>query len=423
MELKSKRISLGKNINLNLIKTNKFKSNLLSCYFMRPLDKKEVTKNPLIPLVLKRGSEEYPTNLSMQRKLEEMYGANLSIGVNKRGDSQVVRFSMEWANGEYLNDPEYDYEITNMLKNIIYKPKLEEGVFKQSYVKQEKENLRKTINSKIDEKRSYAISRCIEEMCKDEKNSIYHLGYVEDLEDIDEKNLYNHYKDFLETSPIEVFYVGTFDEKFVKHLKEIFAQERENIVEIQSDPLTISDDEPKFIEESLDVNQGKLVLGAKVGIDYKDKLLYNGLILASNILGGGPNSKLFKEVREKESLAYYVASSVYKFKSILIIDAGIEFENFNKTKEIIELQLDRLKAGEFTKEDMDIGKSAVKTSMESIGDSIFLISEFFFSQLLSDEKRSLKKIIDDFNEITAEDVIQAAKKIKIDTVYFMNGKK
>lgn len=422
MTLKTERIKLGKGINLNLIKTDKFKSNLLSCYFIRPLDRGEVTKNPLIPLVLKRGSEDYPTNLDMQRKLEEMYGANLSVAVNKRGDRQVVRFSMEWANGDYLNDSKYDYEITNILKNIIYKPALEEGAFKSSYVKQEKENLKKTINSKIDNKRSFAIGRCIEEMCKDAKFSLYHLGYVEDLDHIDENNLYEHYKDFLDTSPIEIFYVGTFDDKFINHLKELFSTERKDIIKIEKEPLTRSNDNPKFVEEVLDVNQGKLVLGCKVGIDYKDKL-YNGLILASNILGGGPNSKLFKEVREKESLAYYVASSVYKFKSIVIIDGGIEFENFKKTKDIIQRELERLKSGNFTKEDMDIGKSSVKTSMESIGDSIFLISEFFFSQLLSQEERSLEKIIEDFNNVTRDEVIQAAEKIKIDTVYFMNGKK
>lgn len=422
MSLKPERINLGNNINLNLVKTDKFKSNLLSAYFIRPLDRCEVTMNPLIPLMLKRGTEDYPTNLDLQKKLEEMYGANFNIAVNKRGDRQVVRFSMEWANGDYLKDPEYDYEITKILKNIIYKPALEDGVFNSSYLKQEKENLRKTINGKIDDKRSYAIDKCIEEMCKDEKFSIYHLGYVEDLDEIDEKKLFDHYKDFLETSPIEIFYVGAYDERFVNHLKELFSLDRKKIVEIEKEALTMPIGDIKYIEESLDVNQGKLVMGYRAGIDYKDKL-YNGLILASNIFGGGPNSKLFKEVREKESLAYYVSSSVHKFKSIIIVDGGIEFENFQKTKDIIDVELEKLKSGDFTKEDMDIGKSAVKTSMESIGDSIFLISEFFFSQLISEEKRSIEEIIKDFNSVTREEVIQAAEKIKIDTIYFMNGKK
>lgn len=421
MSLKTERINLGNNINLNLIKTDKFKSNLLSAYFIRPLDREEVTKNTLIPMVLKRGTKDYPTNLDLQKKLEEMYGANFNIGVNKKGDRQVVKFSMEWANGDYLHDPEYDYEITQILKDIIYKPVVKEGNFNSSYVKQEKKNLEKVINGKIDNKRSFAIDRCIEEMCKDEKFSIYHLGYTEDLESIDEKNLFEHYKSFLNTSPIELFYVGTFDEKFINHLKEMFSMEREDIVKIEEDPLFMPTDKVKYIEDSLDVNQGKLVIGYRAGIGHKDKL-YNGLILASNIFGGGPNSKLFREVREKESLAYYISSSVNKYKSIIIVDGGIEFDKYEETKSIVERELEKLKAGDFTQEDMNIGKSAVKTSMESIGDSIALISEFFFNQLLGDEKRSLEEIIEDFNSTTKEEVIQAANKIKIDTVYFMNGK-
>lgn len=421
MSLKTERINLGNNINLNLIKTDKFKSNLLSAYFIRPLDREEVTKNTLIPMVLKRGTKDYPTNLDLQKKLEEMYGANFNIGVNKKGDRQVVKFSMEWANGDYLHDPEYDYEITQILKDIIYKPVVKEGNFNSSYVKQEKKNLEKIINGKIDNKRSFAIDRCIEEMCKDEKFSIYHLGYTEDLESIDEKNLFEHYKSFLNTSPIELFYVGTFDEKFINHLKEMFSMEREDIVKIEEEPLLMPTDKVKYIEDSLDVNQGKLVIGYRAGIGHKDKL-YNGLILASNIFGGGPNSKLFREVREKESLAYYISSSVNKYKSIIIVDGGIEFDKYEETKSIVERELEKLKAGDFTQEDMNIGKSAVKTSMESIGDSIALISEFFFNQLLGDEKRSLEEIIEDFNSTTKEEVIQAANKIKIDTVYFMNGK-
>lgn len=422
MSLKAERINLGNNINLNLVKTDKFKSNLLSMYLIRPLNRDEVTRNPLIPMVLKRGSEDYPTNLDLQKKLEEMYGANFNISVNKKMDRQIIRFSMEWANGDYLNDPDYDCRITKILKDIIYKPVLENGVFKSQYLSQEKNNLKKIINGKIDNKRSYAINRCIEEMCRDEKFSIYELGYVEDLETINEKNLYNHYIDVLETSPIELFYVGSFDEDFVNYLKDTFSVERDNIVQIESDPLASQVGEVKNLEENLDVSQGKLVIGYRAGIDYKDKL-YNGLVLASNIFGGGPNSKLFREVREKESLAYYIASSVNKYKSIIVVDGGIEFDKFQETKEIIARELEKLKAGEFTEEDMNIGKIAAKTSMESIGDSIFGISAFFFNQLLFHEQRSLEEIIEDYLSTTREEVIEAAKKIEIDTIYFMNGKK
>ena len=166
LSLKSEKIQIGNGINLNLVKTDKFKSNLLSFYFLRPLTKEEATKNALLPLVLKRGTDEYKTNLEIQKKLEENYGANLSLAINKRGEKHVLRFTVETVSGEYVSNKEYIYDVFNLLKSIIFNPLLEEGYFKKSYVDQEKENLKRKIESRINDKRSYAIDRCIEEMCK-----------------------------------------------------------------------------------------------------------------------------------------------------------------------------------------------------------------------------------------------------------------
>ena len=166
LNLKSERIKIGNGINLNLVKTDKFKSNLLSFYFLRPLTKEEVTKNALLPLVLKRGTDEYKTNLEIQKKLEENYGADLSVAINKRGEKHVLRFTVETVNGDYVGNKEYISDVFNLLKSIIFNPLLEDGYFKKSYVDQEKENLKRRIESRINDKRSYAIDRCIEEMCK-----------------------------------------------------------------------------------------------------------------------------------------------------------------------------------------------------------------------------------------------------------------
>lgn len=421
MTLKSERIKLGNGIYLNLIKTDKFKSNLLSYYFIRPLRKKEVTENALLPLVLKRGTKEYPTNLEIEKKLEDMYGANLSIGVNKRGEKQIIRYTMEWTRGDYLGEKGYDYEIMSMLRNIIYDPLVKGQGFDKDYVLQEKENLRKIIEGKINDKRSYAIDRCIEEMCKNERFSLYQLGYVKDLSGIDENNLYEHYKELIETSPIEIFYTGHYDNDIINFLKENNKLDRQDIITIPDDVIVSSVQTKNMIEEELDVNQGKLVIGYRAGITHKDKL-YNGLLMASEILGGGPNSKLFKNVREKESLAYYITSSVFKYKSILLIDGGIEFDNFDKTTQIIREELESLKKGEFTQKDMDISVKSLQSSAESIKDSIFLISEYFFSQLLSGDTRDLDEILEGFAKVTKEEIVEAANKIIMDTIYFMTNK-
>lgn len=422
LTLRSERIEIGNGIALNLIKADKFKSSLLSYYFIRPLSKEEATKNSLLPLVLKRGSEDYETNLKIQRELEENYGAKLSMGVNKRGEKHILRFSIETVNREYVQDKDYIYNLLKLFKSIIFNPLVEDDYFKQSYLDQEKENLKTRIEGRINNKRSYAIERCIEEMCEDERFSIHPLGSVEDLKDIDGNVLYKHYKDIINTSPVEVFYTGEYDEKLIGNLKELIDLDRETIIDIPSEELIYDVENKKTIEEDLDVVQGKLVLGYRTGIHYQDKL-YNGLILAADIIGGGPNSKLFKNVREKESLAYYITSTVFKYKSIMLIDGGIEFENFQKTLDIVKKQIEEVQNGDFTDKDIEVSKKSIRSSMESIKDNIFLISSFFFSQRLSGDNRSLEKIITDIENVKREEIVEASSKIVLDTVYFMKNSK
>ncbi len=421
MALKSERIKLGNGIYLNLVKTDKFKSNLLSYYFIRPLKRREVTRNALLPLVLKRGTSKYQNNFEIEKKLEELYGANLSVAVNKRGEKQVIRYTMEWASEEYLDKEGIDYEAIDILKSIIYDPFLVSEGFDPQYVEQEKENLGRIIKSKINNKRTYAIDRCIEEMCKNERFSIDQLGYVEDLKDIDEKTLYIHYRRMLDTSPIEIFYVGNYDDGMLKFLIEHNKLNREDIISIPEDTIVASSQTKNMIKEGLDINQAKFVIGHRVGIHYKDRL-YNALLVANEILGGGPNSKLFKNVREKESLAYYVSSSVYKYKSLLLVDGGIESDKFDKTTDIVRQELDKVKMGDFTNEEIEIAIKSLKSSTESIRDSIFLISEFFFSQSMSQDSRTLEEILDDFEKVTKEEIVEAANKITIDTIYLMKEK-
>lgn len=419
--MKSKRIQLGNGIFLNLVQTDKFKSNLLSYYFIRPLNRDDVTKNALVPMILKRGTKEYPDNLLIEKELENMYGASYSSAINKRGERHVIRFTMEWASGEYLLDKEQELRAAKMLKELIFNPYLENGAFKKEYVSQEIENHKNRIEGKINDKRSYAVNRCIEEMCKNESFSLYQIGYTEDLVKMDEKNLYEHYKKILDTSIIEIFYVGNVDENLENYLIENNKIDRDNIVSIPREKIVSTVNQKNAVTDKMDVNQGKLVIGYKTGIPFEDKL-YNGLLIASDILGGGPNSKLFRNVREKESLAYYISSSILKYKSLMIIDSGIEFHNYNRTVDIINQELEELKKGNFSDEDIEISKKSIKTSTESIKDSAFLISEFFFSQNLCKDTRSLEEVLKDFDLVSRDEIINAAEKINIDTIYFMKGK-
>ncbi|MBC8588508.1 EF-P 5-aminopentanol modification-associated protein YfmF [Paratissierella segnis] len=419
MDLKVDKIKLGNGINLNLIYTDKFKSNLLSYYIVRPLNREDVTKNALLPLVLKRGNQKLNTTLEVEQKLDELYGSNLSLTVNKRGEKHVIRFTLEWADGSYFNDDSYNLKTIDLLNDIVFNPYLENDSFSKEYVRQEKENLKDRIEGKINSKRSYAVDRCIEEMCKSEAFSLYSFGYVEDLPSIDEKNLYEHYKNVINNSPIEIIYVGKYDEKLISHIKESNKMNRQNIIYLSREKIDYDIEEVNVVRERLDVNQGKLVLGYRTGIPFEENL-YNGLLIASDILGGGPNSKLFRHVREENSLAYYIGSMVIKYKSILLIDGGIEFENYDKTTKIINEQIEKMRNGDFSDDDIEISKKAIKASTESIKDSTYLISEFFFSQQLSNDFRSLEEVLNDIDNVNREDIIEASRHIALDTIYFMS---
>lgn len=421
MKLKTERINISNGVNLNITRTDKFKSNLISIYFIRPIIRDEVTKSALLPSVLKRGTKEYTNNLEIQRKLEDMYGSNLSIGVSKKGERHVLRFTIESPKKNYVKDEKHNTNLIKMINSIIYQPYLEDGVFAKSYVDQEKENLKRKIEGKINDKRNYAIERCIEEMCKNEKYSISEIGYVEDLKTINENNLYKHYLEVLETSHIEIFLVGEFEEDEIKLIADYNEKRRDNVLEIEREKITSFNQTKNMVFEDMDISQGKLVLGYRAGIPYENEL-YNGLLLASGILGGGPNSKLFLNVREKESLAYYIGSQIYKFKSLMIVDAGIDFKMFEKTIEIIRTNLDEMRKGIFTDEDMDIAKKTINSSVKTIIDSNFLISEFLLSHSLTKDYKGIEEIIDRINNTTKEEIVEASNKINIDTIYFLRKK-
>ncbi|MGM0396385.1 MAG: EF-P 5-aminopentanol modification-associated protein YfmF [Bacillota bacterium] len=418
--MESQRREIAKGLHINSTYTDKFKSNYLGIYIIRSLKREEVTLNSLLPMVLNRGTRSYPSTLQIKRKLENLFGASLKINASRRGERQIIKVSMEWADGRYTGEEGLDGEILHMVKEIIFDPYTEDGAFSRKYVEQEKKNLVTRINNKINDKRTYAINRCIEIMCKGEKFSIYPAGYVEDVEKIDERILYNHYKDILLKSQIEIVYTG--HENNIR-IEEIIPEEilnRDSVTTVPREIVIVKSQNRNKFSERLPVTQGKLVLGYRSSIPYEDPL-YNGLLLGNEIFGGGPNSILFKNVREKHSLAYYINSNLIKHKSIILLDAGIEFNNYQKTVDFIIEGLQDMINGNFSDKDMEIAKKSVRASSESIIDSPQLISEFIFGKIISNDDRSLEEMIEQVEAVTKEEVIEAMKSVNLDTIYFMDG--
>lgn len=418
--MESTRKEIGNGLNINLTYTDKFKSNYLGVYMIRPLDRAEVTLNSLLPMVLERGTKNHPSTLSLKRRLEELFGANLRISASRRGERQIIKFSMEWADGRYTGEEGLDSDILQMFREVIFDPYMEDGSFSREYLEQEKNNLITRINNKINDKRTYAINRCIEEMCKGEKFSIYPGGYQEDVPQIDGKILYDHYRKVLSTSQIEIVYTGHDNNLNLEGIIPEEFMDREAVTFVPRETIVEKSQSRNQVRDRMSVAQGKLVLGYRAGIPYEDKL-YNGLLLGNEIFGGGPNSILFRNVREKHSLAYYVSSSIVKHKSLVLLDAGIEFQNYQKTLDLINEGLREMVMGNFSDEDMEIAKKSVRTSSESIIDSPQLMSEFVFGKIISNDQRSLEEMIQELEEVTREDIIKAMGKVNLDTIYFMDG--
>ncbi len=422
--MKYNEIDIKNGIKLHTIKTEKFKTNLIAVMLTTKLDRKNITKNALIPAVLRRGTKFMQTQEEINKKMEDMYGASFDCGLDKTGDNQILKFYMETVNNEFLPQ-----DAENMIKSsiekifeIIFNPYLENGVFKKEYVEQEKENIKQIIDGKIDSKARYALDRCIEEMYKNEPFGLYKFGYVEDLKDINEKNLYEYYLELIKTCKIDIYISGIVDENIHNIIKQ-----NENIEKLEErkpdfkefELVKKENEEAKEIQESMEVTQGKLIIGLDVNILDKDArykiMIYNSL------LGGSANSKLFQNVREKASLAYTASSSYYRFKNNIFINCGIDIPNYQKALEIIKKQIEDMKNGDFTDEEIENAKNGIIASIKTIDDEQDTEITYYFGQELSETKTSLEEYIKNIQKVNKADVLEVAKQISINTIYFLKN--
>lgn len=420
-KLKSEEIT--KNIFLHTFKENKFKTNLINFYFKRPLNKEEVTYNAILPMVLQRGTNVYKTSKDLEKKLENLYGAHISGGVTKKGERQIIRFSMSIANENYVDDSNVLYEGLELLNDIITNPVLNNRVFLNDYVDQEKENLKNKIEGRSNDKMKYAVDKCVEIMCKDEKYGIYEYGNIHDLEKITSENLYNHYTKVITNSEVDIVVVGNTDHNNIKEiLLEILDININNPISTEYNIEEVIPTEIKEVEDEMGVNQGKLTLGYRTNIPYYDTL-YPALMVYSNVLGGGANCKLFREVREEQSLCYYIFSRLEKYKSLMLISSGIEIDNFEKAKDVIKKQLIEIEKGNITDKEMDYAKKNIVNSIRQLQDTSHDLAEYMYGQIISKSIEPLEKLIDKIESIKTEQVIEVSKNIKLDTIYFITNKR
>ena len=414
-------IELKQGIKIHKIETNKFKTNLLAIFLSVPLNRQTVTKNALLAAVLRRGTNNMPTQENISKNLEEMYGAGFDCGIEKNGDNQTIKFYLESINDEFL--PQKEELLKNsfdILFDIAFNPLIENGKFKEEYIQGEKENLKQIIEGKIDNKGSYAMERCIEEMYKNKAYGLYKYGYIEDLEKITSEELYNYYIEVIKTCKIDIFVSGMLPKNVIEIVKE-----NVNIKKLQERKVKLNEEQKdiptqeKIIEESMEVTQGKLVLGLDVTSNLENisyiTMCYN------TILGGGANSKMFQNVREKASLAYTVGSNYLKRKQNIIIRAGIEIENYEKALQIIKEQLEDMKNGNFTDEDIQNAKNLIIATIENIPEEQDTEISYYFGQELANTNTTTEEYKEKIENVTKEQIVEVAKSVKMNTIYFLKN--
>ena len=421
------RIELKTGIKAHLIKTDIFKTNLISIILTTPLKKKNVTKNALIPFLLKRGSKNFPTDEQISLRLEELYGTSLNCGIDKVGDNQIIKFVAESIDNNYtLNGEDIIKDVIDLLVDVTFNPYMENGKFKDTAIETEKAHLKELIEAKINNKDFYAYNKCLENMYEFNGYGLYRFGYVEDLEKITLDDISEYYFELIKSAKIDIFISGNFDEKNIekilrenKILQSLGERNPDYIVTNPSTEIVKKVDNPKEVQEKMDINQGKLTIGYNI-LDKQSNSRNIGIVFNS-IFGDGASSMLFQNVREKAGLAYTVRSGFVKPKNIIMVSSGIEIQNYEKALEIINEQIKNIRDGKFTDKDINNAKTYIISGIKNIEAEQDTEIVFYMGQELSGNYFSIEEYIKNINSVTKEQIVEFAKSLQINTIYFLTS--
>lgn len=408
-------------VDLRILKDTKFKTNTLSLFFNIPLKRETVTKAALLPSVLKRGTEKYPKFKDMARHLAGMYSASCAAGVRMKGDGEVLYFTIEYIADAYIGES-LSAMAADFLREFVFSPLLEDGGFVREYVESEKTNLKNAIEGLINDKKEYADVKCREAMFGKEGYGMFEAGYAEDLDDITPHNLYEFYADILKNAKVDIFAGGTVSDDITDVIGKTLLPmiKPRSAGYIKTEPARSVRSEVQYITEEINVVQSKLSMGICCGIK-PDSDDYYALMLGTCIFGGSPFSKLFNNVREKLSLAYYAASRTDRLKSVMIISSGIETENYRAAYDEIMVQLKKMQNGEITEAELDSAKKYLANGINSMKDSMRTMEDYYLSQVIMGTEQSPDELLRRLSEVSIGEIKKVMSGLHLDTVYFLKG--
>lgn len=422
MTNKLKRFEISEGINLNVIKDDRFKNGRISIAMYTPLEKNNVSKNAILPFLLTKSCKMYPDFTSLNKRLDELYGASIYADVQNLGDMQEIIMSASFLDDRYaLNNECISEKITELLCDMLFNPVTINDNFSIENVNQEKRQLKELIESEYNDKRIFALNRCKELMCKDEKYGINKLGKKEDIQNMLSKDIHEAWMNLLETARFEIFVLGNFDEtKALKVFKSAFLDiKRKNIVSFETQIIKKAKKENSY-NETVKATQSKLVMGFRTNIAGQDEDV-NAMRVAIALFGATPNSKLFLNVREKYSLCYYCSAKYDRAKGIMFVQSGVEKENIEKAKKEILNQLEEVKKGNFSDDDISAIKKSLSNSYKTVNDYLSSLETFYSAQVFDEKIVTPEETIEKINAVTKDQIVEVANKITLDTIYTLVG--
>lgn len=418
-----KRLADG--VELAVTQTDQFKTGLLSVTLTIPLSAATATAGALVPEVLYRGSRNYPDMEKLSAAADALYGASLSTGVRQRGESQCVSVLCSFIDDRYALDGSAVLEpAAALVGEVLLDPAVQEGVFRQDYVESEGANLADRIQARMNDKRGWAIFRLIQEMCAGEAYAVDKLGDGAQAKAMTAGKLWADYQALCSGAKVTFYYGGAAQPARVEDaVRRSFAP----LLTGRTAPvacLVVS--EPKgparTVTDAMDVTQGKLAMGFRTGGVTMSSDSYPALLVCNALYGGSANSKLFVNVREKMSLCYYASSMLDKIKGLMVVSSGVEFDQFDRAQEAILAQLDAVRKGDFTKDELTAAVRTVANSLRSRQDSQNQLEDDQLARLLFHGCQEGENLIRAVESVTSDQVVEAARRLKLDTVYRLAGK-
>ena len=415
-------IQIQPGVTLTVIPTEKYKTIRLFARFSAKHTQKDAASRTLLTSILETNSLNYPTQTALSAKLADLYGASFGLNVGKRGNLHQVNLSMTVVNGKYIEQASVFSEAVAFLKEILFYPNIQDGKFEQQTFDLEKNNLIAYIESIQEDKQSLASLKLQELFFNDDEDQkTPSFGRVEELKAVTAKSLVETYQKMLEEDQIDLFVVGDVTESAV--LKEIeqlpFARTQRVAPSMFYRQLSKSTIQEETMTEN--VLQGKLNLGYATNIYYDDPKRY-ALMVFNGLFGGFPHSKLFMNVREKESLAYYASSSADTFRGFLSVQTGIDGKNREAAMALIREQLAALGRGEVTEEELAKTKAMLKNQyLLSLDNPQALIETAYLDTWLPETKQNQEELIEKIMRVTKEEVQAVAQQIQLESIFFLNG--